>query len=668
VTWSSLNSTVATVNASTGVVTGVKAGTATIRATAADGSGRYADKTITVTAAGAKTVLVGAPGGTMPTGLSGSAARVPYSVTLNGIADGTYRTSDGSLSYQNFPQGVSGTIALNFISGSATMALSGNGTQTAGTYDNLTLTIDGVTSAPFTLVIAPAKSVQVGSQVGIMTAGVANSSVDFQITTTSIANGQHAATLSGAPTGVSVQQDMVNIQNGSGTLTLTGNTTTQTGTTSTVRVTIDGVQSNQFTLVISAAAAKTVSVGAASGTLTAGMTGSINFPVTTTNITNGIYPASVSNLPNGVIVSQDMVQITGGSGTLTLYGNGSQAAGTRTNLWLTIDNTEAIAPFSFVVAEDPGNGTSSRPFAVGTVAQLEKVGSGTDGWSLSAHYRQIANIDLSGVSNWMAIGGTSTPFTGSYDGGGYTISRLQLSANIGENQGLFGRTSTSAVLRNVALTGVSISAARTVGGIAGRNSGTIQNCYVGGSLSTNTEYGGGQVIGGIAGYNDGTVENCYTTISISGTDYTGGIVGSNNGTIRYCYSTSWVSGAQYVGGISGNGGTVQNCVALNTRVRGLSNPFMGRVAGYTDTYSNFSNLYARNDMDLPDYATVTSDANGKDGADITVSHWHGATWWSQTSGAPDFSVANWNIAAGRLPHLKTTTGAAFNQSQTPAVQ
>lgn len=49
ITWGTLTPTIATVNASTGVVTGVSAGTATIRAVAVDGSLVLADKTVTVT-------------------------------------------------------------------------------------------------------------------------------------------------------------------------------------------------------------------------------------------------------------------------------------------------------------------------------------------------------------------------------------------------------------------------------------------------------------------------------------------------------------------------------------------------------------------------------------------------------------------------------------------
>ena len=48
VTWSSINTSIATVDAQSGVVTGLNAGTATIRATAVDGSGVSADKSVTV--------------------------------------------------------------------------------------------------------------------------------------------------------------------------------------------------------------------------------------------------------------------------------------------------------------------------------------------------------------------------------------------------------------------------------------------------------------------------------------------------------------------------------------------------------------------------------------------------------------------------------------------
>jgi len=58
VTWSSQNTGIATVDAQTGVVTGVSAGTVIIRATAADGSGVTADKSVTVTSTEVKVTSI----------------------------------------------------------------------------------------------------------------------------------------------------------------------------------------------------------------------------------------------------------------------------------------------------------------------------------------------------------------------------------------------------------------------------------------------------------------------------------------------------------------------------------------------------------------------------------------------------------------------------------
>ena len=68
VTWSSDNKDIATVDAQTGIVTGVKAGAATIRAAAADGSSVAATKSVTVTGAasgGKVTGIVISPSGDM---------------------------------------------------------------------------------------------------------------------------------------------------------------------------------------------------------------------------------------------------------------------------------------------------------------------------------------------------------------------------------------------------------------------------------------------------------------------------------------------------------------------------------------------------------------------------------------------------------------------------
>ena len=99
---------------------------------------------------GAKTATVSAQSGTFTAGTT-SAVNLP--VTTTNIVNGTY-----NISVANLPTGVSlpfpNTITIS--GGTGTLPLRGSSSTVAGTYTNLTLTIDGtITSAAFTLVISP---------------------------------------------------------------------------------------------------------------------------------------------------------------------------------------------------------------------------------------------------------------------------------------------------------------------------------------------------------------------------------------------------------------------------------------------------------------------------------------------------------------------------------
>ena len=96
-------------------------------------------------------------------------------------------------------------------------------------------------------------------------------------------------------------------------------------------------------------AKKTVEVSAQIGTMTAGVAGTVTYSVTTDNISNGNYDATVDNRPAGVTV-QGKVTINSGSGTLTLAGSTSTKVGETKNLTLTIDKTKS-AVFALNITE-----------------------------------------------------------------------------------------------------------------------------------------------------------------------------------------------------------------------------------------------------------------------------------------------------------------------------
>jgi len=241
-------------------------------------------------------------------------------------------------------------------------------------------------------------------------------------------------------------------------------------------------------------------------------------------------------------------------------------------------------------SDSAGSGTSGDPFKVYDVATLQKVGTGTDGWSLSVYYEQVRHINLSSVSNWTAIGTQSVKFIGNYDGGGYTISNLTINSTSAAFQGLFGHISDSSKVINVGLVNCNIKAYHRIGGVVGFNNGaTVENCYTTGSVSGNI------IIGGVVGYNVGSgskVENCYSTANVKGTEgntSVGGVVGSNEGAIENCYSRGTVSGVDQVGGVVGlNKGNVKNCYATSN-VSGTG-VYVGGVAGESSDF--MENCYA----------------------------------------------------------------------------
>ena len=90
------------------------------------------------------------------------------------------------------------------------------------------------------------------------------------------------------------------------------------------------------------------------------------------------------------------------------------------------------------------------------------------------------DIDLSDIE-WTPIGTESRPYTGNFDGGGHTITGLKIDKSGTDYVGLIGCLGSGGKVQNVTLTNISVSGANCVGGIAGQNYGTVENCSVNGT-------------------------------------------------------------------------------------------------------------------------------------------------------------------------------------------
>ena len=150
-----------------------------------------------------------------------------------------------------------------------------------------------------------------------------------------------------------------------------------------------------------------------------------------------------------------------------------------------------------------------------------------------------ADLDMIAAS-WTPLGhGSDNAFEGTFYGENHTI-RIYISNTSDNYQGLFAKIGTSGKVQDLHLTGIiNVGNARMVGGIAGDNYGTIENCWVSADMASShySEYDAD--LGGIAGWNESgaTIQFCCMTGNVQntgGNSGVGGIAGSNDGTIEHC--------------------------------------------------------------------------------------------------------------------------------------
>ena len=341
---------------------------------------------------------------------------------------------------------------------------------------------------------------------------------------------------------------------------------------------------------------------------------------------------------------------------------------------------------------DPGDGSVGNPFKVSNAAELAKVGSGTDGWTLDAHYIQTAKITLTDNS-WVPIGTLKNPFTGIYNGNGKTIN-LGAQANsdngilITEEDweesgtdgdpiklfGLFGMIMNGAKVKNLKLTG-SITADPSYNSMAG----SVASCNWGGEIynissKVNITCGYGGMAGGIVGVlTDGAVYNCYSSAIITAyygarPAFTGGIVGYTNDSdtgfncnVEKCYAEGRIkTGGDrcYAGGIVGansmNTGVIMYCAALHTGIDADAGAEWGRIVGLDDSTSGGTlHNYANSGMVTLSPVT-TNDPDDENGADVNLVTYQNETWWTATTdwgdvwgGETEAKPWKWNGTAKR---------------------
>src|SRR5690606_22152235 len=139
-------------------------------------------------------------------------------------------------------------------------------------------------------------------------------------------------------------------------------------------------------------------------------------------------------------------------------------------------------------------------------------------------------------------------FNGTFDGGGYNITRsnLVITDEINSDKTYFGLFEVNnGTIKNVNLkqsgtsshqNGINKTSWIYVGMIAGRNNGMIDNCNYDGVDILMAIFYLNQYSGGIVGYNTGTIKNCSANQNSQGYGHKGGITGYNSttGVVQNC--------------------------------------------------------------------------------------------------------------------------------------
>jgi filamentous hemagglutinin family protein len=330
-----------------------------------------------------------------------------------------------------------------------------------------------------------------------------------------------------------------------------------------------------------------------SGTINAGG-GSVNVAASSDVALAGATISVRSNtVTGGSTVTLRAGALGSGVGTVTRSGTNQIATNASGAIDIYYNPASYAAPVNYSGLIASGSGPLKTWMLVNNVTQLQALNT-----NLGGTYALSRDIDASATASWnngegfVPIGSNASAFlsnanafNGTFDGQGHVISGLTINRPTTDYVGLFGYIGTGSILRNVGLSGGSVSARARVGGLVGwNNGGTISQSYATGAVSgtlvdagglVGFNYGGtisqsyatgavsgGNSVGGLVGYTiSGTISQSYATGAVSGTDYVGGLVGWNNGTtISQAYATGKVSGTGInVGGLAGtNSGTVSN--------------------------------------------------------------------------------------------------------------
>lgn len=280
--------------------------------------------------------------------------------------------------------------------------------------------------------------------------------------------------------------------------------------------------------------------------------------------------------------------------------------GSITPASVTVKKDETLTLYAVWSPIWAGSGTEAAPYEIPDVGKLTALQTqvNENGFSYSGKwFRLTNNIDLNNEP-WTPIGvDTGHPFSGSLDGGGKTISGLNVNTTK-QWAGLFGRVEppvgTAVIMRELTIENGSVKTTRATswcGGLVAQTTGditlnrvTVKNLtiegvgiggtggLVGGSSAVMTDCrneGGsvtGEYAGGLAGKGstngqDYVFSGCTNSAAVTGRLYAGGMTGCNKSAsakFTNCSNVGSISGGERANGIAAMGDSFIACINAGT--------------------------------------------------------------------------------------------------------
>ncbi|MBQ2398139.1 MAG: hypothetical protein II304_14065 [Bacteroidales bacterium] len=325
----------------------------------------------------------------------------------------------------------------------------------------------------------------------------------------------------------------------------------------------------------------------------------------------------------------------------------------------------SISAFAQTATQPQGQGTEQNPYLISKASEFLWITNDND-----AYYVQTANItNLGDFTQTKAI---IQNFSGTYDGGGYSITYSATFTSNANNTplGLFGTVTGTIKNLNVVNSSIGASGNKTanIGLLCGHLNGSnalISNCNIngGGIIAVNfsdemrARVSTGSLVGKASG--NSKIEYCSSSCDVAGYGYVGGIVGQLEG--------SGVYGCSFMGDVSAahNGGGFWDWIGgLVGSGRGA---YAGGIVGFADDSSTINLCYANADVSsntTGDYGDESASgiANGNEsGGRPTVSNSYAE---GSVTGSNSSPITNSNNNSNNYSSTSSTSSNPCETNQT----